>query len=703
VIATLPSYAEGRWVAGEGEPAELPSAIDGRTIAAASSRGLDFAGMVDHARRVGGPALRALTFHQRAALLKAVALYLNERREPLYALSFETGATKRDHFFDIDGGIGTLFAYASRGRRELPDERFALDGAQEQLSKGGTFVGRHVMTPLRGVAVHINAYNFPCWGMLEKLAPALLAGVPAIVKPATATSYLTQAMFEMIVASGILPDGAVQLIVGGTGNLLDHLGGQDVVSFTGSLATSLTLRDHPAIGRNAVRFVAERDSLNAAVLGPDAGPGSPEFDLFITEVMREMTSKAGQKCTAIRRALVPRACYDAAAEALQKKLGGIVVGDPRRDDVRMGALASLGQRDAVRAAVAILRGETEAICGDPEHVDLRGADAERGAFLAPLLLGCERPLGATKIHEVEAFGPVSTLMAYDGIDEAIELAARGDGSLCASVYTYDRDVASELILGLGAYHGRIVAIDRDCAKESTGHGSPLPGLVHGGPGRAGGGEEMGGLRGVFHYMQRTAVQGSPTRLAALTRTWTRGATEIEHDAHPFRRPYDDLEIGETVHTAPRTITLEDIEHFAAFTGDRFYAHMDEEAASANPFFPGRVAHGYLVLAFAAGLFVEPTPGPVLANYGLDNLRFTKPVEPGDTIWVRLTVKSKTPRKPEYGEVRWDVEVTNQHDEIVAAYDLLTLNAHRSEASPEEPSRSDSPARSAGDIQLTFSP
>ncbi len=434
------------------------------------------------------------------------------------------------------------------------------------------------------------------------------------------------------------------------------------------------MRAHPAIARNAVRFIAERDSLNAAVLGPDAGPGTPEFDLFITEVTREMTSKAGQKCTAIRRALVPRRYYDAAAEALQKKLGGIVVGDPRRDDVRMGALASLSQRDAVRAAVAILRGETEAISGDPERVELRGADADRGAFLAPLLLGCERPLSAQKVHEVEAFGPVSTLMAYDGVDEAIELAARGEGSLVASVYTYDRDIANDLILGLGAYHGRIVAIDRDCAKESTGHGSPLPGLVHGGPGRAGGGEEMGGLRGVFHYMQRTAVQGSPSCLASLTHSWTRGAAEVAGDAHPFRRTYDELQVGETVHTPARTIELSDIEHFAAFTGDTFYAHMNEEAARANPFFPGRVAHGYLVLSFAAGLFVEPSPGPVLANYGLDNLRFTKPVEPGDTIRVRLTVKSKTPRKPEYGEVRWDVEVTNQHDEIVAAYDLLTLNA-----------------------------
>ena len=676
MIATLPSYAETHWTAGDGESVAMTSAIDGRTLGFASSAGLDFGGMADYGRRVGGRSLRALTFHERAARLKALALYLNERRGPLYDLSFETGATRRDHLIDIDGGIGTLFAYASRGRRELPDARFALEGAQESFSKGGTFAGQHILSPLRGVAVHVNAYNFPCWGMLEKLAPALLAGVPAIVKPATATAYLAQAMFALIVESEILPPGAVQLVVGGVGDLLDHLGGQDVVSFTGSLATSELLRDHRNVSRSAVRFIAERDSLNAAILGPDAAPGSPEFDLFVTEVLREMTSKAGQKCTAIRRAIVPRAYYGAVAEALRSRLRDVVVGDPRRDDVGMGALASATQRDAVRAAVALLRPETQALFGDPERVETRGAGTEHGAFLSPLLLGCERPSAATKIHDVEAFGPVATLMAYDGVDDAIELAARGGGSLVASVYTYDPAVANDLILGLGAYHGRIVAIDRDCARESTGHGSPLPGLVHGGPGRAGGGEELGGLRGVYHYMQRTAVQGSPARLAALTHEWQPGAPEIAADAHPFRRTFEELRIGETIHTPARTIELSDIEHFASFTGDTFYAHMDDAAARANPFFPGRVAHGYLILSFAAGLFVEPSPGPVLANYGLDNLRFSKPVEPGDTIGVRLTVKAKAPRKPEYGEVRWDVAVTNQHGETVASYELLTLNATR---------------------------
>ncbi|GAC1413630.1 MAG: phenylacetic acid degradation bifunctional protein PaaZ [Candidatus Velthaea sp.] len=680
MIATLPSYAAGRWAAGGGEACPLKSAIDGRELARVSSAGLDFDAMARYARSIGGANLRALTFHERAARLKALALYLNERREPLYELSFDTGATRRDHLIDIDGGIGTLFAFASRGRRELPDAQIALDGASEPLSKGGTFVGRHILTPLRGVAIHVNAYNFPCWGMLEKLAPALLAGVPAIVKPATATAYLTQAMFRMIVESDILPAGAVQLVVGSTGDLLDHLDGQDVVSFTGSLATSLLLRDHPSVSRNAVRFIAERDSLNTAILGPDALPGTPEFELFVTEVVREVTSKAGQKCTAIRRALVPRIHYAAVAEALGARLRDVVVGDPRRDDVGMGALASLAQRDAVRAAVALLRTETEAVFGDALRVDARGADPERGAFMSPLLLGCERPGPATRIHDVEAFGPVATLLAYDGVDEAIALAARGGGSLVASIFTYDPVVANDLLYGLAAYHGRVVAIDRDCARESTGHGSPLPGLVHGGPGRAGGGEELGGLRGVFHYMQRTAVQGSPARLAALTREWQPGAPELAAHEHPFRRVFEDLEIGETIHTPARTIELADIEHFAAFTGDTFYAHMDDAAARANPFFPGRVAHGYLVLAFAAGLFVEPSPGPVLANYGLDALRFTKPVEPGDTIAVRLTVKAKAPRTATYGEVRWDVAVSNQHGETVASYDLLTLNASRLPAS-----------------------
>ncbi|MBD5635274.1 MAG: phenylacetic acid degradation bifunctional protein PaaZ, partial [Candidatus Eremiobacteraeota bacterium] len=533
------------------------------------------------------------TFHQRAALLKELGTYLNERKAPLYELSNETGATKRDNFVDIDGGIGTLFSYASKGRRELPAGNVVVEGELESFGKKGTFGGRHILSPLQGVAVHVNAYNFPCWGMLEKLAPAFLAGVPSIVKPATATSYLAHAAFELIVQSGLLPPGAVQLIVGRTGDLLDHLEGQDVLSFTGSLGTSLALRNHPAVAEKAVRFVAERDSLNAAVLGADAVPGTPEFDLFIEEVVREMTVKAGQKCTAIRRAIVPRAAYDAAAEALSAKLAAVVVGDPHLPNVRMGPLAGLQQRADVRANVATLREEATVLFGDPQHVEAVGANDETGAFMSPVLLGCARPLVAKKIHEVEAFGPVCTLMAYDSTSEAVEIVKRGAGSLVASVFTYDAAVANELVFGIASYHGRVIAIDRDDAGESTGHGSPMPPLVHGGPGRAGGSEELGGLRGVFHYMQRTALQGSPARLAALTGTWTPGSGETLKPRHPFRYAFDELAIGDTLHTGARTISLDDIEHFAHFTGDTFYAHMDEEAAKANPFFPGRVAHGYL--------------------------------------------------------------------------------------------------------------
>ena len=670
----LPSYVAGRWYEAPRDQVPLPSAIDGHTVASASSSGLHFGELVNYARTAGGRELRKLTFHQRAAMLRALAVYLNERREALYELSYDTGATKRDSLIDVDGGIGTLFAYSSKGRRELPDERFALDGAQEALSKGGTFAGQHILTSLRGVAVHINAYNFPCWGMLEKLAPAILAGVPVIVKPATATSYLTHAMFASIVDSGILPAGAAQLVVGSTGDLLDQLDGQDIISFTGSLETSLLLQSHASVARNATRFVAERDSLNAAVLGPDAAPGTPEFDLFVKEVVREMTAKAGQKCTAIRRALVPRAFYDAAAGAIVAQLETIVVGNPRSAAVTMGALATRGQRAAVLENVARLMTETDRLFGDPERFVPLDADAATGAFLPPLLLATERPLAVSTPHEVEAFGPVSTLMAYDSIDDAIEIVRRGAGSLVASVFTYDDDAATELILGISAFHGRIIAIDRDDAREQTGHGSPLPALTHGGPGRAGGGEELGGVRGVFHYMQRTAIQASPARLAALTKTWTAGAPERATAVHPFRRTFEELRIGETIHTPPRTIELTDIEHFAEFTGDKFYAHMDEEAARANPFFEGRVAHGYLILAFAAGLFVDPAPGPVLANYGLERLRFLKPVVPGDAIAARLTVRSKSARQPEYGEVHWDVAITNQRDEIVATYELLTMNA-----------------------------
>ncbi|WNJ91591.1 phenylacetic acid degradation bifunctional protein PaaZ [Bosea sp. 685] len=675
MTAILQSYALDQWFEASSGLIDIPSAIDGRVVARASSAGLDFAAVVAHARDVGGPALRALNFHQRADLLKALATYLNTHKEPLYALAAETGATKRDNLIDIDGGIGTLFAYASRGRRDLPSERFVVEGASEALSKGGSFVGLHVLTPLQGVAVHVNAFNFPCWGMLEKLAPALIAGVPVITKPATATAYVTEAVIRLIVESGILPAGALQFICGATGDLLDHLTGQDVLSFTGSLGTSEKLRNHPAVSRNAVRFIAERDSLNAAVLGPDAGPGTPEFDLFVKEVVREMTVKAGQKCTAIRRIFVPRELETAVGEALTAQLAAIKLGDPRLDEVRMGPLVSLAQREDVRAKVAEIAGEAEILCGDPAGGEVIGGDIATGAFMQPVLLRCAKPREARHAHTTEAFGPVATLMGYDSLNEAVALVAMGEGSLVASVFTYDQAVAEALIFGMASYHGRLLVLDRDCAKESTGHGSPLPYLLHGGPGRAGGGEELGGLRGVFHYMQRTALQGSPGRLSLLTGNWIKGAPAPVAATHPFKLDFDALTVGDTVETGARAITLDDIEHFAHFSGDTFYAHMDEEAAKANPFFPGRVAHGYLILAFAAGLFVDPAPGPLLANYGLDNLRFLKPVSPGDTIRVRLTVKQKqAARKPEYGEVRWDAEVFNQDGETVARYELLTMSA-----------------------------
>jgi oxepin-CoA hydrolase/3-oxo-5,6-dehydrosuberyl-CoA semialdehyde dehydrogenase len=670
----LLNYAEDRWFEATGGMVAVKSAIDGAVVAETGSQGLDFAAMADHARKVGGPALRAMTFHERARMIKALAEALMARKEELYELSSQTGATRNDSWVDIEGGAGTLFAYSSRGRRELPNDRILVDGVVEGLSKRGTFVGQHVYTSLQGVAVHINAYNFPVWGMLEKLAPTLLAGVPAIVKPASATGYVTEAAFRIMTEAGVLPNGALQLIMGSTGDLLDHLTCQDVVSFTGSAETAQKLQSHPVIARESVRFVAERDSLNSSVLGPDATPDSPEFDLFIKEVVREMTVKAGQKCTAIRRAFVPAALMDAAEEALKARLSKVVVGDPRVEGVTMGALVSTSQRADVRAKVKQIASEARIVFGDPDKAEAKDADAEKGAFLSPILMRCDTPWEATHVHDTEAFGPVSTLMPYTDLQDAIALCNRGLGSLVMSLFTYDPAVASEVIMGAGAFHGRVLIVDRDCAKESTGHGSPLPGLVHGGPGRAGGGEELGGIRGVLHYMQRTALQGSPRMLTGVGHRWIAGAPEDAEPPHPFRLRFSELELGKTIHTQPRVITLEDIEHFANFTGDTFYAHMDQEAAEANPFFGGRVAHGYLILSFAAGLFVDPAPGPVLANYGLDNLRFVKPVPPGDSIKVRLTAKSKSQRNDEYGEVRWDVLVTNQAEETVATYELLTMNA-----------------------------
>ena len=673
-ILPLNSFASGKWVAPSGKTTILKSAVTGEDFAEIGHSGLDFAAMADFARTVGGPALRKLTFHDRAFILKALAQYLNERRDALYELSYDTGATKPDSMIDIDGGIGTLFVYSSKGRREMPDDQVFVDGALEQLSKGGNFVGQHVATPLQGVAIHINAFNFPVWGMLEKLAPTFLAGVPMIVKPASATAWLAEACFRMIIESGLMPEGAVQFIAGGTGDLLDRLTGQDVVSFTGSAATAGMLRANERLIANSVRFIAEQDSLNASILGPDAAPDTPEFDAFIREVHREMTAKAGQKCTAIRRVIVPEAHRKAVIDALTARLEKTLVGNPRSESVKMGALASLAQRDDVLEKVAMLASEAKRVFGHPERVSVEDADAKAGAFVSPMLFSTDDPDGADRLHSVEAFGPVSTVMGYRDLVHALALANRGKGSLVASIFTHDPDVARAAVVGAGAFHGRLYFANRDTGKEATGHGSPLPHMVHGGPGRAGGGEEMGGLRGVMHYMQRTAIQASPDLLTGITKNWTPGAKTIEEETHPFRLTFGEVAIGRTLWTKERRVTLDDIEHFAGFTGDNFYAHMDEEAARANPFFPGRVAHGYLILSFAAGLFVDPAPGPVLANYGLDNLRFMKPVSPGDTIKVRLTAKAKTKRNDEYGEVRWDVGVYNQHGEQVAGYELLTMNA-----------------------------
>ena len=679
----LDSYVGGRWQAGSGTPVPLRDATSGEVVASANADGLDARGMLAYARARGGAALRRLTFHERAELLKSLAKHLSEHKEQFYPLSYASGATRADSWIDIDGGIATLFVYASKGRRELPNSHVYVDGALEALSKQGPFVGQHICVPLEGAAVHINAFNFPVWGMLEKLAPTLLAGVPAIVKPATQTCYLTERVFRCILESAILPEGALQLICGGVGELFEHLTCQDAVSFTGSAGTARTLRQHAAIADNAVRFTAETDSLNSSILGPDAAPGSPEMDLFVREVVREMTVKAGQKCTAIRKAIVPARCTTDVIDALRTALGKVVVGDPRLENVRMGPVASLGQRHEVLAQLALLEREAQIVCGGSGRAEFLGADPQRGAFLAPTLLYCRDAQRARAVHSVEAFGPVCTLLSYDGLDEAIELARRGGGSLVGSVFSADDAVAARLVLGLAPFHGRIVVVNRHCAKESTGHGSPLPHLVHGGPGRAGGGEEMGGIRGVMHYLQRSAVQGAPDLITAVTGRWVAGARQLDPGTHPFRKPFGALAIGDTFNSAEREVTVEDIERFAALSGDHFYAHTDEAQASRNPLFKGRVAHGYFLVSAAAGLFVDPPYGPVLANYGIDALRFTKPVKPGDRIKVRLTCKEKSLRAGSgYGEVRWDTAITNQDGEAVANYDVLTMVSEK--AVPDEP-------------------
>jgi oxepin-CoA hydrolase/3-oxo-5,6-dehydrosuberyl-CoA semialdehyde dehydrogenase len=673
VSALLESYAAGTWFRADDEGEPLADATTGEEVARTSSRGVDLSAMVAHARNVGGPAIGSLTFHERAGMLKALGKHLSTGKDELYALSTRTGATKTDSMIDIDGGFGTVFSYASKGTRELPNDTIVLDGSVEQLGRGGQFMGQHVYTTRPGVAVQINAFNFPIWGMLEKLAPAFLAGLPTIVKPASQTAYLTELVVRRIVESGILPEGSLQLLCGSAGTLLDELGVQDSVAFTGSAHTAGILRTHPSVLHGGVSLGVEADSLNCSILGPDVGVDDPEFDLFVKSVVTEMTVKAGQKCTAIRRTIVPAAVADEITEAIAAQLAKVTVGNPAADGVRMGPLASLAQREEVRKAIESLRSSAEIVYGDPGSVSLVDADAERGAFLSPVLLRATK--GATEPHDVEPFGPVSTLLSYDTVDEAIAVAARGKGSLVGSLITNDPDVARDVTLGLAPWHGRILVLNRDDAAESTGHGSPLPMLVHGGPGRAGGGEELGGIRGVLHHMQRTAIQASPDMMTAITGRWTTGSKRIVDGIHPFRKSLAEMKIGDTIETATRTITLEDIVHFAEFTGDTFYAHTDPEAAAANPLFGGIVAHGYLVVSLAAGLFVEPDPGPVLANFGVDNLRFLTPVKAGDTIRVTLTVKQITPRaSADYGEVRWDAVVTNQEDKPVATYDVLTLVA-----------------------------
>lgn len=635
---------------------------------------------VDYARTVGQASLGELPFHRRALILKALAQALTAAKDELYAISAQTGATARDSMIDVDGGIGVLFTYGSKGRRELPNATTLVDGAPENLSRDGGFGGQHVWTRLPGVAFQVNAFNFPVWGMLEKFAPAFLAGVPSIVKPATPTAYLTQAAVRVMVDSGLLPDGSLQLVVGSAHGFLDLLDARDAVGFTGSASTGRMLRRDDAVVVRGVSLTTEADSVNAAVLGPDATIGTPEFDAFVASVVTEMTAKAGQKCTAIRRVIVPEASVDDLIEAVRARLAAkVVLGDPRAEGVTMGPLASLAQRDETIARVRdLVAGGGEIVIGSLDEPEVMRVDgtvgiASDGAFVAPVLLRFA-DASAPAVHDIEAFGPVASVLGYRDLDDAVRLANLGGGSLVATVCSADPGVVGALVRGISPWHGRVLVLDGSVARSSTGHGSPMPHLVHGGPGRAGGGEELGGIRSVLHYMRRTALQGSPDVLTGLTGQWRTGAA-ADGGIHPFRKPLSSLRVGDRVVSQPRPVTLDDIEHFAEFTGDRFYAHMDEEAAAANPFFPGRVAHGYLLLSWAAGLFVDPDPGPVLANYGLENLRFLTPVSPGDEVRVTLTAKQISPRESEeYGEVRWDAVLVNQRDEVVATYDVLTLVA-----------------------------
>ncbi len=672
----LKSYAYGEWIEGGGKPVPLVSAVTGEQVFEADTTGIDFGKMLRYGRENVGAKIRSYTFHQRALMLKELAKHLSDRKEIFYKLSYFTGATKTDSWFDIDGGIGTLFAFASKGRKELPNQTVYIDGGTEMLSKGGTFVGRHICVPLEGVAVHINAFNFPVWGMLEKFAPAFLAGMPCIIKPATSTSYVAQKVVEEIVNSKILPEGSIQILCGSVGDLFDHLMEQDVVTFTGSHSTGTRLKQHRNVVENSVRFNMEADSLNCCVLGEDASPYTEEFGLFIKEIVREVTTKAGQRCTAIRRIIVPNNRVNDVIGALQKRLSAIVIGDPILEEVKMGPLVGKEQVAEVSARVHDLVRSGEKVFEYSNEFKKNGHSIENGAFFRPTLLHCHKPLSSSEPHNIEAFGPVSTVMGYTNMDEAIELVKRGRGSLVGSIFSNDDALATTFALGIAPYHGRIMLVNRYSAKESTGHGSPMPQMVHGGPGRAGGGEELGGIRSVLHYMQRTALQGSPTTLGKIYNEFTVGGNTHTDGIHPFKKYFEELHVGDSILTKPRTISLEEVEQFADLSGDHFYAHMDDELARRS-IFDRRVVHGYFVLSAAAGLFVEPGFVPVMANYGLEGLRFLKPVYPGDTIQVRLTVKSTRPKEGEnQGVVEWDVIVFNQNNEQVAVYSLLTLVAKK---------------------------
>lgn len=691
----LENYISGHWITGDGEGQVLYNAVTGEAIASATTQGLDFKAMTDYARKLGNPALRKMTFHQRGNMLKALALHLRNHLEKFYKISYQTGATKADSWVDIEGGIGNLFANASL-RRKFPDETFCVDGESHNLGKNNTFMGTHILVPKEGVAIHINAFNFPVWGMLEKIAVNLLAGMPAIVKPATVTSYLTEAVVKEIIASKILPEGALQLICGSAGDLLDHVTSQDVVSFTGSASTGLMLKSSSKILSENVPFNMEADSLNCIVLGDDVTPGQPEWEIFIKEVRKEMTLKAGQRCTGIRRIFVPENRMEDLWKAIAKSLAQTIIGNPLNEKVRMGSLAGEGQREEVKVQVKKLLASSQIVYGSLDSVEVMDADAKKGAFLSPILLMNEKPHTAKEVHEVEAFGPVSTIMPYKNMDDAIALSKLGKGSLCSTIVTANHKIAKQYVIGAATHHGRILVLNNECAKESTGHGSPLPLLIHGGPGRAGGGEEMGGLRGVKHYLQRTALQGSPTTITAITNVYQQYAEGKDPGKHPFSKYFEELQIGDQIITEKRIITSEDIDRFADLSGDHFYAHI-KSTDFTGTMFERQVAHGYFIMSIAAGLFVDGhEKNPVLLNYGIDELRFTKPVYPGAEIHIRFTCKEKLPNDKrvieksedfkrgddiDKGIVKWLVEMIDETGEITGVATILTMVSKQKQSIP----------------------